>query len=196
MSGIVKLHVPPFAPTSPRSLAALRRPLVQEEASHCASHCRPCAQCEAQRQAEIEAAKKLSADLGLRLSQLVEDALATHIARIESQQTELVQAVLAAVLPHLADTNLRNSLSDVLNKALDSLKDVTLTLTKHPDLDLGDLSEDSRLKIIDDPAHPRDSLSLRDGDGPTTLDAAPLIEACLSRLTGNDAPTPDGAKTP
>ena len=73
MSGIVKLHVPPFAPTSPRSLAALRRPLVQEEASHCASHCRPCAQCEAQRQAEIEAAKKLSADLGDNFQSLIFD---------------------------------------------------------------------------------------------------------------------------
>lgn len=196
MSSIVKLQVPPFAPTSPKSLSALRRPLVEAEASHCASHCRPCAECEAQQHAQVEAAKKLSADLGLRLSQLVEDALATHIARIEAQQTELVQTVLNAVLPHLADTNLRNSLMDVLGEALDPLKDVTLTLTKHPDLDLGAISEDARLQIVDDPAHPRDSLSLRESDSLTTIDAAPLISACLSRLSGDNAPSPSGAKIP
>ena len=193
MSGIVKLQVPPFAPTSPKSLAALRRPLVQAEASNCEQHCRPCAECQARQQAEIEAARKLSSDLGLRLSQLVEDALAKQIARIEAQQTALVSSVLSAVMPHLADATLRSSLMDVLNEATDPLKDVTLTLTKHPDLDLGPLSKDTRLTIIDDPSHPRDSLSLREDDSLTTIDAAPLIAACLSRLNGDDAPSPTGA---
>ena len=193
MSGIVKLQVPPFAPTSPKSLAALRRPLVQAEASHCEQHCRPCAECQARQQAEIEAARKLSSDLGLRLSQLVEDALAKQIARIEAQQTALVSTVLSAVMPHLADATLRSSLMDVLNEATDPLKTVTLTLTKHPDLDLGPLSEDTRLTIVDDPSHARDSLSLREDDSLTTIDAAPLIAACLSRLNGDDAPSPTGA---
>lgn len=193
MSSLVKLHVPPFAPASPTSLTALHRPLVQADSTRCEAHCSPCPTCEAAHQAEIAAAQKLSADLGLRLSQLVEDAISTHIARLEAQQIELVQTVLTAVLPHLADTNLRHALSDVIAEALDPLKQVTLHLTKHPELDLGPLAKDASLKIEDDPTHPRHSLSLREGEGLTTLDAAPLIEACLARLTGLTETSPTGA---
>lgn len=196
MSGLIKLHVPPFAPTSPTSLSALTRPLVDANSSPCGAQCTPCPVCEAAQAAEVEAARKLSADLGLRLSQLVEDAIATHVARIEAQQTQLVQTVLSAVLPHMADVNLRSALTDVLAEALDPLKDVTLHLTKHPELDLGDLPDNGALRIEDDPSHARDSLSLRDGDSLTTIDAAPLIAACLSRLAGGDNSSATGAMTP
>lgn len=195
MSKIVKLHVPPFAPVSPTSLSALRRPLIEPDPNRCDVNCAPCPKCDERHLGELEEAKKLSADLGLRLSQLVEDALATHVARIEAQQTELIRVVLAAVLPHLADTNLRHALSDVLSDALDPLKEVSLHLAKHPDLDLGDIPDGVRLTIEDDPAHPRDSLSLRDGDSLTTIDAAPLIAACLSRLSGEDSANASGAMT-
>ena len=117
MSELIKLRVPPFVPTSPTSLSALTRPLVDADSSPCGAQCTPCPVCEAAQAAEVEAARKLSADLGLRLSQLVEDAIDTHVARIEAQQTQLVQTVLSAVLPHLADVNLRSALSEVLMEA-------------------------------------------------------------------------------
>lgn len=182
MNDIVRLHVPPFEPTAPTSLAALRRPLVDADTVHCASQCAPCSVCKARHEAEVAAAAKLSNDLGLRLSQLVEDALDTHLTRIETQQAHLIATVLNAVLPQLVDTNLRSALSAELAAMTAPLRDVTLIVNKHPDLDLGPIPDGARLEIQDDPNHPRDSLSLRQGEGLTRIEPNNLIQACLGRI--------------
>ncbi|MEM7729191.1 MAG: hypothetical protein AAF311_07935 [Pseudomonadota bacterium] len=186
MSTVIRLNAPPFEPAAPTSLAALRRPLVDAQASRCDSHCSPCPACQAAQAAAVESARKAAqasaSDLGLRLSQLVEDALGTHIARIETQQAELVSAVLGAVIPHLADTALRRALEDeILAATALAQQGMSLQLVKHPDLDLGNVPA-GRLQIEDDPAQPRGSLSLKAGDGLSTLDVRPLIDACLARI--------------
>jgi hypothetical protein len=130
----------------------------------------------------VAAAAKLSNDLGLRLSQLVEDALDTHLTRIETQQAHLIATVLNAVLPQLVDTNLRSALSAELAAMTAPLRDVTLIVNKHPDLDLGPIPDGARLEIQDDPNHPRDSLSLRQGEGLTRIEPNNLIQACLGRI--------------
>lgn len=182
MSKIVRLPVPPFEPTSPTSLDALRRPLIKPEDTHCAAHCQPCAACLATQEKAVNAAKKTASDLGLRLSQLVEDAIAEHVARIEAEQTQLVTTVLEAVLPHLADAALRSALIDELSTATNSLRTEPLRLRKNPDLDLGPLPDNAAVKIEDDPTVPMNLIDLRDGEGVTRIDAQALIDACLVRL--------------
>lgn len=182
MSTVVRLQVPPFEPTPPTSLAALRRPLINPETTRCASLCQLCDACIAAQDKAVKAAKKTASDLGLRLSQLVEDAIAKHIARIEAQQTELITAVLESVLPHLAEASLRSALLDELAVAADPLRNAPLHLCKHPDLDLGSLPETAQVKIENDPSVPVNSITLRDGDGLTKIDAQALINACLVHL--------------
>lgn len=187
MSTVVRLHVPPFEPAAPTSLAALRRPLIQAETVHCEAQCQPCPVCVAKQAAEVETAMKLSSDLGLRVSQLVEDALSHHIARIEAQQAELIASVLTGVLPHLADAALRSALTDELSDAAEPLRTEPLRLRKHPELDLGPLADDTRLEIEDDASLALHQIQLRDGEGVTQIDPDRLITACLARL-GQPAP--------
>lgn len=182
MSKVVRLQVPPFESTPPTSLAALRRPLINPESTRCAAHCQPCPSCLAAQDAAVTAAKKTASDLGLRLSQLVEDAIAEHVVRIETEQTQLITAVLEGVLPHLADAALRSALLDELSCATDSLRTEPLHLRKNPELDLGSLPDSMPVKIENDPAVPMNRLDLRDGDGTTRIDAQALINACLVRL--------------
>lgn len=182
MSKIVRLQVPPFEATPPTSLAALRRPLIKPESTRCEAHCQPCPSCVAAQEKAVKAAKKTASDLGLRLSQLVEDAIAKHVARIEAEQTQLITAVLEGVLPHLAEASLRSALLDELSVAADSLRTVPLHLRKNPELDLGPLPDNVQVKIENDPAVPMNRLDLRDGDGTTRIDAQVLIDACLVRL--------------
>lgn len=182
MSKVVRLQVPPFEPTPPTSLAALRRPLINPETTHCDAHCQPCPSCVAAQDKALKAAKKTASDLGLRLSQLVEDAIAKHISRIEAEQTQLITAVLEGVLPHLAEASLRSALRDELSVAAESLRTVPLHLRKNPELDLGTLPDNVQVKIEDDPAVPMNRIDLRDGDGTTRIDAQALINACLVRL--------------
>lgn len=182
MSKVVPLQVPPFEPMSPTSLAALRRPLINPETTHCDANCQPCPSCLAAHEQAVKAAKKTASDLGLRLSQLVEDAIAKHIERIEAEQTQLITAVLEGVLPHLADASLRRALLDELSVAAESLKTAPLYLRKNPELDLGTLPDSVQVKIEDDPAVPMNRIDLRDGDGTTRIDAQALIDACLVRL--------------
>lgn len=182
MSTVVRLQVPPFEPASPTSLSALRRPLISQETTRCAAHCQPCPACLAEQEKAVKAAEKTVSDLGLRLSQLVEDALAKHVARIEAEQTQLITAVLEGVLPHLADASLRSALLDELSVAADSLRTVPLHLRKNPALDLGPMPDTVSVKIENDPAVPMNRLDLRDGDGTTRIDAQALINACLVRL--------------
>ena len=123
MSEIVRLHVPPFAPTAPTSLAALRRPLIQAEQTRCAANCQPCDACQAEQDARVADAAKASADQGLRLSQLIETAVLQYADRIEAQQSALIATVLATVLPDLANITLRETLQAELSAALsDPLK--------------------------------------------------------------------------
>ncbi|WP_298915584.1 hypothetical protein [uncultured Algimonas sp.] len=193
MSDIVRLHAPPFEPAAPTSLKALHRPLVAPDASHCEAHCRPCPACRAAQAAEVDAASKMSADLGLRLSQLVEDALAQHVARLEAEQAELVATILRGLLPALGDAALRSALAEELSAASQPLRSATLRLRKPPGLDLGPIPEGGRLQIEDDASQPMHTLSLADGDAVTTLDAQALIDACASRLGGRD-PAPFSAE--
>lgn len=187
MSKVVRLKVPPFEPTSPTSLEALRRPLVKPETTRCDAHCKPCQTCDAAQKKAIKAAQKTASDLGLRLSQLVEEALATQLKRIEAQQAALITTVLEGVLPHLADLSLRRALMDELANAAEPLKSVSLRLRKHPSLDLGEFPDTSSLIFEDDPSMPVNKLELCDGDARTILDAQSLIHACLVRL-GKAAP--------
>jgi hypothetical protein len=136
----------------------------------------------AEQEEALKAAKKTASDLGLRLSQLVEDAITKHVARIESEQTQLITAVLEAVLPHLADASLRSALLEELSVASNSLRTVPLHLRKNPNLDLGPLPDTASVKIENDPTVPMNRLELRDGDGTTRIDAQALINACLARL--------------
>jgi hypothetical protein len=189
MSEIVRLHVPPFEPTPPTSLSALRRPLIKAETTRCEAHCQPCPTCLAAQDKAITAAKKTASDLGLRLSQLVEDAIAKHVERIEAEHTQLITAVLEGVLPHLAEASLRSALLDELSVAADSLRAVPLRLRKNPELDLGLLPDSVLVKIEDDPSIPMNRIDLRDGDGTTRIDSQTLINACLSRL-GKSVPQP------
>ena len=190
MSEIVRLHVPPFAPASPISLAALRRPLIQEDATHCAAHCQPCEVCQSAQKAEIAAARQSSADLGLRLSQLLEDAVSNHASRIEAQQTALVTTILSALLPDLAQENLRQTLQSELSEALsDPMCVDTLRLRKNPDLDLGTLAETTDFKVQDDPTVPVTQIILAAGEGTTRLDAQPIIDLCRARMGLPVAPT-------
>ncbi|MGJ8560739.1 MAG: hypothetical protein ACSHX3_10925 [Litorimonas sp.] len=182
MSKIVRLQVPPFEATPPTSLAALRRPLIKPETTRCEAHCQLCPSCVAAQEKVVNAAKKAASDLGLRLSQLVEDAIAKHVARIEAEQTQLITAVLEGVLPHLAEASLRSALLDELSVAADSLRTAPLHLRKNPELDLGPLPNNVQVKIEDDPTVPMNRLDLRDGDGTTRIDAQVLINACLVRL--------------
>lgn len=186
MSSVVRLKVPPFEPAAPTSLAALRRPLITPDHSHCDSHCQPCSVCEAKQVKAVEAAKKLSQDTALRMSQLIEDALATHIARIETEQANLVTAVLKAVLPHLNDSALRSALTEEISRAAESMRDPRFTIAKSPDLDLGELNADSRITLEDDPRLSGHHVELRRDGGATHIDPEPLIAACLARLN----PTP------
>jgi len=196
MSDTARHHVPPFAPTPPTSLDALRRPLIKPEDTHCASNCQPCSACQAAQEKAVAAAAKTAADLGLRLSQLVEDAIADHVARIEAQQTELITTVLAGVLPHLANVSLRSALIDELAAAADPLRTAPLRLRKHPDLDLGDLPDTAAVKIEDDASVPMNMIKLREGDAVSTLDAGALIDACLARLGRPAANTQSHDLTP
>lgn len=182
MNKIIRLKVPPFEPASPTSLDALRRPLIKPEATQCAAHCQLCASCLATQDKAVKAAAKIAADLGLRLSQLVEDAIAEHVARIEAEQTQLITAVLEGVLPHLAEASLRSALRDELSAATDPLRTGPLYLRKNPELDLGSLPDSVQVKIEDDPDVPMNRIDLRDGDGTTRIDAQALIDACLIRL--------------
>lgn len=182
MSKIIRLHVPPFEPTSPTSLAALRRPLIRPETTRCDAHCQPCPTCVAVQDKAVKAAEKTASDLGLRLSQLVEDAIAKHVARIEAEQTQLIATILEGVLPHLAEASLRSALRDELSVAAESLRTVPLYLRKNPELDLGPLPDSVQVKIEDDPAVPLNRIDLRDGDGTTRIDAQAIINACLVRL--------------
>jgi hypothetical protein len=195
VSDIIQLHAPPFEPAAPTSLAALSRPLVREEASRCPNHCSPCPTCQADRDSAVAAAReegrKEASGLGLRLSQLVEDALATHVARLERQQAELIGSALRAVLPRLADRALRETLAAELaqHAAKPLLADTALRLRKSPDLDLGPLPDSPRLDIQDDPALAPGRLVLAQGDARTTLDAQPVIDALMARLAEFDAPS-------
>lgn len=182
MTTIVRLQVPPFEATPPTSLAALRRQLIQPETTRCASHCQPCATCIAAQDKAVKAAKKTASDLGLRLSQLVEDAVAKHVQRIEAQQTTLITAVLEAALPHMANANLRAALAEELRVVADPLRTTPLRLRKHPDLDLGALPETAQVRIDDDPTIPMNQIDLQEGDATTTIDANALINACLAHL--------------
>lgn len=182
MSSLVRLNVPPFEPAAPTSLAALRRPLVAPEATHCDAQCKPCPQCEAAQAERIAEARKLSADTGLRLSQLVEDALTQHVARMEAQQTTLVSTILTQLLPHLADAALRRAIGEELNAAFQSLRNEPLKLVKHPDLDLGPLADDARLTFEEDASLSVHDVRLRDGAGTIQIEADTLIQACLTRL--------------
>lgn len=199
MSNLVRFHVPPFEATPPTSLAALRRPLINPEATRCAAHCQPCPTCLAAQQKAVKAAKKTASDLGLRLSQLVEDAVAQHVARIEAEQTALISAVLAGVLPHMADASLRSALLAELSVAGDALRkgpSGSLQLCKNPALDLGNLPDTAQVQIKDDPAMAMNTLDLRDGDSTTRIDAQTIINACLLRLGKPLGPTHDAiAKT-
>lgn len=182
MSNLVRFQVPPFEATPPTSLAALRRPLVNPETTRCAAHCQPCATCLATQEQAVKDAKKTASDLGLRLSQLVEDAMATHLARIEAEQTALISTVLAGVLPHMADASLRSALLAELAASSDALRAEPLQLRKNPALDLGALPDTALIKIKDDPAVPMNTVDLRDGDGTMRIDAQTIINACLLRL--------------
>lgn len=183
MSSVVRLNVPPFEPTAPTSLSALRRPLVQTDDHACDAQCEPCQTCRAAQQAAVEQARALATDLGLRLSQLVEDAMAERLAKIEADQSRLVARILEGVLPHLADAALRRALGDEIARATHSLKDVRLHLVKHPSLNLGVLPDTSRLDLTDDPDMPLHQVRLHDASGTTLIDPDAIIQACLSRLS-------------
>lgn len=195
MSNLVRFHVPPFEATPPTSLAALRRPLINPEATRCAAHCQPCPSCLAAQEQAVKDAKKTASDLGLRLSQLVEDAMVQHVARIEAEQTALISAVLAGVLPHMADASLRSALLGELSVAANAIRtgpsgpSGSLQLRKNPALDLGDLPDTAQVQIKDDPAMPMNTLDLRDGDSTTRIDAQTIINACLLRLGKTVEPT-------
>lgn len=189
MSNLVRFQVPPFEATPPTSLAALRRPLINPEATRCAAHCQPCPTCLAAQEQVVKDAKKTASDLGLRLSQLVEDAMVHHVARIEAEQTALISAVLAGVLPHIADASLRSALLGELSVAADALRTEPLQLRKNPALDLGALPDTAQIRIKDDPAQPMNTLDLRDGDSTTRIDAQAIINACLLRLGKPTGPT-------
>lgn len=183
MSDVVRLRVPPFAPAAPTSLAALTRPLIQPEQTRCEAHCQPCESCVAEQVAQVKAARKTASDLGLRLSQLVEDAMAQHMARIEAQQSELVSTVLGAVLPYLAQDTVRRTVHSELTASLaDPLRTETLRLSKSPDLDLGVIPQTDRLSVTNDAALPIDQIMLTQGDAQTEIDASALVQHCLSLL--------------
>lgn len=145
----------------------------------------------------MKAAKKTASDLGLRLSQLVEDAIAKHITRIEAEQTQLITAVLHGVLPHTADASLRSALRDEISVASEQLCNTPLYLRKNPGLDLGPMPENAAVRIDDDPAVPMGRIDLHKGDGATQIDAQAVINACLVRLgkpvtlQANDTLSPD-----
>ena len=189
MSNLVRFQVPPFEATPPTSLAALRRPLINPEATGCAAHCQPCPTCLAAQEKAIATARKTAADLGLRLSQLVEDAMAKYVARIEAEQTALISAVLAGVLPHMADASLRSALLSELSVLADALRTDSLQLFKNPALDLGDLPDTAQIQIKDDPAMPMNTVDLRDGDSATRIDIQAIVNACLLRLGKPALPT-------
>lgn len=197
MSNLVRFQVPPFEATPPTSLAALRRPLIKPETTACAAHCQPCATCLAAQDKAVKAAKKTASDLGLRLSQLVEDAIAKHITRIEAEQTQLITTVLHSVLPHTADASLRSALRDEISIASEQLRNTPLYLRKNPALDLGPMPENADVRIDDDPDVPIGRIDLHNGDGATQIDAQAVINACLARLGkpvtlhANDTLSPD-----
>lgn len=183
MSSVVRLNVPPFERTEPTSLAALHRPLVSSDATQCEAHCNPCPAClEAQKKA-VEDAGRLASDLGLRLSQLVEDALAQHVARMEAEQARLIATVLTAVLPNTADAALRSSLKDEISTALSQNARSELTLAKNPALDLGPLPEGAKLTFVEQSNLPLHQLRLSDDSGTTLIDPQAIIDACLARLS-------------
>jgi hypothetical protein len=190
MSNLVRFQVPPFETTSPTSLAALRRPLINPEATGCAAHCQPCPTCLKAQEKAIATAKKTSSDLGLRLSQLVEDAMVQYVARIEAEQTALIAAVLAGVLPHMADAGLRSALLSELSVVADAIRTDGMQLFKNPALDLGELPATAQIQIKDDPAMPMNTIDLRDGDSATRIDAQAIINACLLRLGKPTGPIP------
>ena len=184
---VVRLNVPPFTPAAPTSLAALRRPLVQPELAHCANHCQPCETCRAAHAAEVAAASKHAADTALRLSQLVEDALTQHIARLEAEQTQLVTTVLGAVLPHLANASLRAALTDELRAISDPLKTLDVRLAKPPSLDIGQLPAGHSVTLEDDPNLFGQVVEVRIDSSTTRLDADALVNACVERLNSISA---------
>ncbi|MEM9599384.1 MAG: hypothetical protein AAF926_00045 [Pseudomonadota bacterium] len=183
MSTVVKLNVPPFEPTAPTSLSALRRPLIAPEHANCEASCKPCPTCEARQAEALAEARKLSQDTALRLSQLVEDALAQQIARIEAEQAQLVTTVMQAILPRLADAALRSALCEEIAKAMEGRRETRFVLAKHPDLDLGPLADDARLSVLDDTNLILHHVELRRDGGTTHINPEPLIDACLARLS-------------
>lgn len=182
MSSVVRLNVPPFESAAPTSLAALHRSLVPAESTQCDAHCNPCPKCLAAQEQAMAEAGRLARDLGLRLSQLVEDALAQHVAKMEADQSRLIGAILSAILPDMADASLRSSLAKEITEATDSNPRAKLVIAKNPALKLGDLPDDSRLSFQDDDSLPLHQLQLSQDSGKTLIDPDSIIEACVARL--------------